>query len=650
MASAFSVSAYTVDDLCDPSLIAVDRNHMNMNVTTGWPCNESDAERPVGSSHQVKFEKVYNSVSGVTYDDRVRVSGIRYFNDSYGNTSVPLVYTFMLLDENGNSTNDGEYIGVDCGYYIYRSTRRYYNLDENNKRIFIAKGYAYDSYHGMEPTPLYQYNITNSEGYWKGKISEDEEGNLHIDFEDMVMLVDTQSSLDVNYCLLYGYCSQNLYKVIDGYHIDFMKWNATLSGKVAERVRQTNKTGYFTTPVAHDPYKCYVKFTGNNKFEIVNLTENGYAVRIGSPTGEYSHLANISGGYNTRLGEAWLNGGQGAELGIQHGSSSPNMTNVHVKKLANVYRDKSVGKEYSFDDIVGAATITGDLSHRLKDTHWVTNGGTLRTYEKAMSMSLPDFGYVMARDTVYELSSGPTVVTAYEFSSCYTDNTLDVFDGDVTLDLHHNVDVFGISEDGNTMMVQTTVTPLNNTQYVDSYELWLIPTPDLVNVNGGDFAHEDGHSKGLLLSKYTPKPENEAPAKGARAASAAKPFKFFKILDMNTVPTTSLHRKDEYSFYVKANYKPETGLHPTFHNLVNYSEADDIVTGIEEVEGGVQGVSVSTESGAIIVKEVGGSASSVEVYTPAGVTVYRGTESRIEVGAGLYIVRVGSFTTKVVVP
>lgn len=161
------------------------------------------------------------------------------------------------------------------------------------------------------------------------------------------------------------------------------------------------------------------------------------------------------------------------------------MTNVHVKKLANVYRDKSVGKEYSFDDIVGAATITGDLSHRLKDTHWVTNGGTLRTYEKAMSMSLPDFGYVMARDTVYELSSGPTAVTAYEFSPCYTDNTLDVFDGDVTLDLHHNVDVFGISEDGNTMMVQTTVTPLNNTQYVDSYELWLIPTPDLVNVNGG---------------------------------------------------------------------------------------------------------------------------------------------------------------------
>lgn len=97
----------------------------------------------------------------------------------------------------------------------------------------------------------------------------------------------------------------------------------------------------------------------------------------------------------------------------------------------------------------------------------------------------------------------------------------------------------------------------------------------------------------------------------------------------------------DFTFFVKTNYKPETGLTPTFHALTNVN-ATNAVEDITAEDAAV----VSAANGQI---EIIGTDADATVFTPAGATVYSGAKRNIPVAAGIYLVKVGKNVTKVTV-
>lgn len=97
----------------------------------------------------------------------------------------------------------------------------------------------------------------------------------------------------------------------------------------------------------------------------------------------------------------------------------------------------------------------------------------------------------------------------------------------------------------------------------------------------------------------------------------------------------------DITYFVKTNYKPETGLEPTFHALTVYNAtnaAEDLTSDVNAL--------ISVENGNIV---IAGTDAPATVYTPAGAVVYNGTSRSIAVAAGIYMVKVADKVEKVVV-
>lgn len=643
---ASSSSAFTVNDLCNAELIAVDRLHWAFTDGNGDPMDNG----PLGSSNEVKIERVYNNNAGRYYDDRVVIRGIiinPITGDLEGMQSysfLSLAYQFMLADDNNEVTNDGTRLILDCSHFVAPSSGDIYydNADLDNNKWTICKGYKWNYGAALGGDDDYTYNFRKSNmpnmGFWEGEISRDFNGDLHIDFPDPVIVVDTYDD-DETYNIFKGsIMSMFHHRIIDGYHIDLMKYNATLTGKVASYNKTGSTTGTFGTPVPHDPFRCNVRFTGSSygsdTFEVVNLTGNGYSVvpvESGDPENTFKQAA-ITGGYYEATNEAWLDGKQTVCNSNRTSNGDKYQHYPYSLNLANIYRNNSA-KKFDFEDVVGSMTTSGTLAHRVRDTYWVSDGGSLRTYEKAMSMTLPDFGYVYEMDMVWD----GTPMVRYEYSPCYCDNTLDVYEGDVTLDLHHELNVFKLSDDGSSATIITSVVPQANTKYVDSYELWMMPMQNDMTVTSDAFLHENGHAKAFKVASHKP----ELTRSGDDELHPA-----FVFSAEVAIPAASRNRKGQYAMFVKPIYKTESGLEPTFHNLVFSTDPPRIPTGIEDVNEGNR-VQIIGGIGEIVILTENGEPEAAEVYTTQGNLLYSGVGERIAAGRGLYIVRVGKTAAKV---
>lgn len=95
-----------------------------------------------------------------------------------------------------------------------------------------------------------------------------------------------------------------------------------------------------------------------------------------------------------------------------------------------------------------------------------------------------------------------------------------------------------------------------------------------------------------------------------------------------------------YTFFAKANYKPETGLAPTFHALTTYTAQNSA----DELEAN-EAAQVTAANGVITIK---GSTDEATVYNAAGAVVYQGYDREIPATSGVYVVRLGNTVKKVV--
>lgn len=266
--------------------------------------------------------------------------------------------------------------------------------------------------------------------------------------------------------------------------------------------------------------------------------------------------------------------------------------------------------------------------------------------------------WVKADGGAVSTTGGATVYT-FNTSNIYsqmTGNTLYGYDkvvitagegGDCTHDVKMQINEFDFNPRNGHLKTTVTTHSHKNFDNVDYYDLYIVPGTYTSAADAGFKHHfEKGHEDaalvkagcidtamedGEIITNYiTVAPHTNDALKGLGLEDVA-------ALDDDPEPV-----KKPYTLFLKAHYKPETGLEPTFHALATQLTT----TGLEDLEAKSEEAAISAATGMIVID---GSDAVAEVYTTSGALVYAGADREIAVSAGLYIVRVGNQTAKVVV-
>lgn len=270
------------------------------------------------------------------------------------------------------------------------------------------------------------------------------------------------------------------------------------------------------------------------------------------------------------------------------------------------------------DPITGTFETYDGLRHKNYDANaWVTNDGTVRTF-----------------DGGYEIVFGAYAYHDYSSVLDYIDSTVitPMDDNDVTADFHLDVRQYS-AYDRDTkgeFRIQADVVPQQNCHNVESYDLYVVPKAmSSINEFGGKHDYTTGHADAVLI--------DSKPAAGANGGNTVSFDKWYTL-------TGDKFNKNlnDYSLFVKANYKSGTELDPTFHQLTPLTYT--VITSIG-VTGADSDVTVTAANGTITVK----GADNVAVYTTTGAEVYNGPSGVINVAPGLYVVSAAGKTQKVIV-
>lgn len=169
------------------------------------------------------------------------------------------------------------------------------------------------------------------------------------------------------------------------------------------------------------------------------------------------------------------------------------------------------------------------------------------------------------------------------------------------------------------------ITASANTEAVDHFDIYAVEG-NYSSIYDGNFRDdaEKGHVNAFLV--HDGSKENELNYA-------------FQDTFMRTIGKTNDGAKN-FTFFVKTNYKPETGLAPTFHAMTTYSAEN----AAEEIAA-AESARINAANGMITIL---GSDEEVSVYNAAGAVVYQGYDREIPVAAGVYVVRLGETVKKVV--
>lgn len=185
---------------------------------------------------------------------------------------------------------------------------------------------------------------------------------------------------------------------------------------------------------------------------------------------------------------------------------------------------------------------------------------------------------------------------------------------------------------------------VQNSEAVDHYELYLHHTEVTAIKTDGIWGIGNNYDseKGLTNTTYVGKIEK--PAAGSN--DAAIDFNFYlpkdDIKNNNSWGKKVDLKNDKFSIYVKTVYN--NGLAPTFHALRTMQDLN-VSTGVDGIGTDETGFSAIGQQGSIAVS---GNAP-VEIYDMQGRRIYSGQPATVQASAGIYIVRCGKASVKVVV-
>lgn len=205
--------------------------------------------------------------------------------------------------------------------------------------------------------------------------------------------------------------------------------------------------------------------------------------------------------------------------------------------------------------------------------HWVTNHGKRRTFD----------GFTIEVDPyTYGLSDGDVI-------SYYPDEPMfyDTFDNtvitgrDCTLDVDLTLNQVGWDAEGQNGYVNATIKTNKNDMYVDHYDIMVIGGyHDYIDEAGFQIDNEE-YGLGVKNAKVLVDGETDnrfgtvtkpAVTRAANNTIGSHDYSIDHWV-MKDFIADHFNDKGEYTFFIRANYKPETGLAPTFHALKHASGA-----------------------------------------------------------------------------
>lgn len=269
-------------------------------------------------------------------------------------------------------------------------------------------------------------------------------------------------------------------------------------------------------------------------------------------------------------------------------------------------------------------------------TTWVTNDGDCRT----------KVGTTMTFDPYVTISPYGSNAVGTTLINPVSVNTVVDLSQDVTHDVELEFEGCNVLP-GIGVHVFSAITPgkkgVENVDEEHPYDVFLVEGKHS-SINDVFFVgktHADkGHEEAICLTPYIRQDENQVSARADGQPSLIVNNMWIPMADL---PSKKVDKDDQYTIFVRTNYKPSTGLAPTFHSMQTLSP--QIVLGVDAAEVDAAAVSIVAGNGMITVT----GAETVQIYALDGREVYNGTAGEIPLGAGFYTVRAASKTAKVIV-
>lgn len=496
----------------------------------------------------------------------------------------------------------------------------------------LTRVYGYESY-GL----YYQFKKRSGGGYymydtidgtWDGQFVYSEKGS-YLQFPNILIETQDNENLEDN---------TQIFKTAQ---VAFIEANAD--------VTDTN-TSYYRNTVEDSEtrsYKARVVEYDNNTLEFVNFNGEGEALQIVRSSNPYvAKFSKIKGSFTEALDGTRTVTIPGLIVRYMYDNTTDNLwamyddgIDVWSKYIMSpgdkfeVFDLYAGGYKSASDykgDIKGTWTIDGDPSHSVNGGGWTAEmGGSVKTF---VPSTIKFDSYAIYNETVGKDYFGNSNGVLWK-----VDNT--VFKN-VPREITHSASISLQPVDNNESDEYAKITGnvafAKNPRYVDSYELYMIPE-NVSNISGkeDDFSDADkGHVNGVCLTEY----EQAVPA----ALEEGNPNRNFELhipYDIMKLNENGDNSQFEMTLYAKANYKPETGLAPTFHALTPVTVS--IPTGVADLNSDY--VRVSGGNGVIFAN------ATVEVFNMAGQKIYEGNDSEIPAAAGVYLVRAAQKTFKVIV-
>lgn len=566
-----SASAYTVKQILD------DCEYMVANFN----CMANIAE--VYGGELVQSQGIHLSQAG---KNQIKFSGFM----------GKLDFVFTLVDENGNPTEDGNELKilsstVACGGELFGSSKWYIYPCQITRQYDWYMGYILK----QVSDPSYNFYI---------EILKDDNGKLYMKGEQPIRLYTADSATN----FLSGMTSTS--QLHTGlYFWDTYFYPMECNGVATDRFVDYDYTPHKATPSGNidifevssvnRQYGVNVTFDkAKGTFSIMNFGNNGYGINpqqttfvVGGTIDEDNKMLI----FNKNQFAKWAYCLAGTNYIGDYGEYNE----YQIERF-------SLDKDYEVrDELFGYYTEEHGLHHNDATHSWVTNKGKRKTYEDELRITVEPYTYYRNAFNYYVLN----------FLGGYHDTEIDAsidvtLDVDLTLTKSEYHPELGIWLEGS---VKTN----KNSMYVDHYELMVVEGRwDHIEQEGFLPCAENGHEQAKVFHVNLPVQTRAIDTDDKSHLN----FGFSKVVKPQDFGFTPSDKG--CTAFIRAHYKEETGLTPTFHSM-QYLEVgkptsiegvdDDIITSDAPAEYyTLQGVRVDApEKGQVYIVRRGTAVSKV---------------------------------------
>lgn len=598
---------------------------------------------PISYSEGLEIEKID--------DTKIKIKG---FDDK------ELSFVFHLTDINGNETDNGSYL-----------TCRMEDVPEDNPdwRIIRKTSSVYMDYYYDES--ISEYNIT----YWDswtllikenptipGKLMLTSQfkgsGETRVNDHPMMYSNARPGMGNPEWDL---HANQRAYKQVN---IEFYTPNAEATDNLRtyDAYQNANISSKLELPERDRRYRQYpllVEFEDGNKIKFTNFGNNGYGYyfsksfendkdaglfRIGATLNDDNTIVFDKKQY-ARTMSFWYWGTRnytGTDGKVRQDTIYTHFYEPLCLLEGFYHEDATENEGVCRDELLGEYTPL-TLAHNQALYSWVETKDPNRTPNRGKRKTFEDFRIHVYPYTYYFNGLLDDVANFY---NGYFDTDIRG-NNDVTLNVELELENLQWHNRDGVYVTGSIKTKDQTDKYVESYDVMLVKGW-FDHIEQDDFKphNDNGHENAVVLCNGPEDAFNEwSRPKGAAALDndegGEHDYRFAKLI----TPAELGHAPEDgkYTVFIRANYKVE-GLAPTFHSL-NYIQ-NPIHTAVDDLisEGGAP--VVKTIAGGI---EVSGTEGRVDVVDMTGRTVYSGKAGNIELPAGIYVVRVGSYTVKTAV-